>query len=189
MKFLTLIICVAVGTWVHAEVVDLGSHGQFDIATPPGWRCEAVSGGERVRHLTFTPVEAVPAKAMITLFCLPKPRPVIPAEVDRELELACDIHVPTSVEQAVSLKHFSLGRGYGVYSVFTDAALVGQPTKPGDFKVMTTGVIRFTPTVMAVVSLFAEAKDGEPMQTLVRMIESATLHDQPLEAESGNEAL
>ena len=66
----------------------------------------------------------------------------------------------------------SLEQGYGAYCLFTDASLVGKKAKPGDYKVMGSGVVQPADNMLGVVSLFADEADGEELKAMIKIIDS-----------------
>jgi hypothetical protein len=76
-----------------------------------------------------------------------------------------------SVERKAIAKEFSLASGYGFYCSFTDPDLRGQPSQPGNYKVMTVGKIRLTPEVLVDVQIMADGFRDEAYQQLLGAIE------------------
>jgi len=83
--------------------------------------------------------------------------------------------VAESVEQRVELKRFDLTQGYGAYSSFTDLRLVGQPPIPGDYKTLSTGIIRLAPGVVATVTILCDDLEGDAFRELLAAVQSLKL--------------
>jgi L-fucose mutarotase/ribose pyranase (RbsD/FucU family) len=65
--------------------------------------------------------------------------------------------------------------GYGAYCLFTDASMVGQPTKKDEFKVIAIGMIRFNDDVSAAVSLLTDDAAGPDFAAMLKAVSGATV--------------
>jgi len=139
-----------------ADTVALGKHGQFDIAVPLGWDCSAQGEPGVGRGITLKPKGGANAQCLITLMYLPQPVRMGKARIRQNFEKACEPIAAGSLEGRAILRELALANGYGVYSVFTDASLVGQPASPGNYKVTAAGMVQFSDDVLAIVSLFSD---------------------------------
>jgi hypothetical protein len=139
-----------------ADTVALGKHGEFDIAVPLGWDCSAQGEPGVGRGITLKPKGGANAQCMITLMYLPQPTRMGKERIRQNFEKACEEIAAGSVEGKAILREFALAHGYGVYSVFTDASLAGQPASPGNYKVTAAGMVQFSDDVLAIVSLFSD---------------------------------
>jgi len=92
--------------------------------------------------------------------------------IRKEVLRTCEEFVSESVEKKKNLRDSSLEKGYGAYCLFTDASLVGKKAKPGDYKVMGSGVVQPADNMLGVVSLFADEADGEELKAMIKIIDS-----------------
>ena len=160
----------------YPESVDLGSHGTLTISVPAGWTLsyhkEEDSGGA----ITLSPAAAVNAKCLLNVTFVAEPKPVAKETVDEEVLSVCDQFVEQSVEKKKVLRDFGISGGaYGSYCVFTDASMVGQPSKHDEFKVIGIGVIHFRDDVMAAVSLAADDASGADFSAMLAAVRSASV--------------
>ena len=144
------------GLVLFADTVALGKHGKFDIAVPLGWDCSAQGEPGVGRGITLKPKGGANAQCLITLMYLPQPTRMGKERIRQNFEKACEEIAVGSVEGKAILREFALAHGYGVYSVFTDASLAGQPSIPGSYKVTAAGMVQFSDDVLAIVSLFSD---------------------------------
>jgi hypothetical protein len=86
-----------------------------------------------------------------------------------------DQFVEASVEKKKTLRELTVANGYGYYCVFTDASLVGQPPKKGEFKVVGVGIVHYRDDVVAEMGLSADDEKGPEFTALLDIVGSATL--------------
>jgi len=127
--------------FLFADTVALGKHGQFDIAVPLGWDCSAEGEPGVGRGITLRPKGSANAQCLITLMYLPQPTHMGKERIRQNFAKACEPIAAGSLEGKAILQEFALAHGYGVYSVFTDASLAGQPVSPGNYKVPEAGMV------------------------------------------------
>ena len=77
------------------------------------------------------------------------------------------------LERRPVIKPFYPAKGFGYYVVMTDRKSAGQPSKPGEFKFFTLGMIRLAPAVVLKVQIMADSEEAEPYQQLLGMAEGA----------------
>ena len=177
MKICVYICCFIFFTLAsQGAEFDLGTHGTLSVTVPDGWR---VNGKAAIRPdgtsigyaFAIKPRSDANAKCLLTFAYTTNGAPnkeVIRKEVLR----TCEELVSESVEKKKNLRDFSLEQGYGAYCLFTDASLVGKKAKPGDYKVMGSGVVQPADNMLGVVSLFADEADGEELKAMIKIIDS-----------------
>jgi len=155
---------------------DLGTHGTLSVTVPDGWSVNGKAAnrpdGTSIGYaFAIKPRSDANAKCLLTFAYTTNGAPnkeVIHKEVLR----TCEEFVSESVEKTKNLRDFSLEQGYGAYCLFTDASLVGKKAKPGDYKVMGSGVVQPADNMLGVVSLFADEADGEELKAMIKIIDS-----------------
>jgi hypothetical protein len=158
---------------VQATDYDLGKIGDLSVNAPSSWKVKTRQLGEIGYEISLVPANGANAKALLSIFALPKPREIDAKAIDAMLTQTCERFAPGSVEKKTTLRPYRLKQGYGVSAVFTDASLVGQPSKPNDYKVMSPGLIQLTPSSQIVVTLFADdtaAPEFAAMQAIVETL-------------------
>ena len=155
---------------------DLGTHGTLSFSVPDDWSVNSEAAnrpdGTPIGYaFAIKPRSNANAKCLLTLAYTTNGVPnkeVIRKEVLR----TCEEFVSESVEKKKNLRDFSLEKGYGAYCLFTDASLVDKKAKPGDYKVMGSGVVQPADNMLGVVSLFADEADGEELKAMIKIIDS-----------------
>ncbi|MET0262750.1 MAG: hypothetical protein ABW223_07615 [Rariglobus sp.] len=156
----------------QAAHFDLGRTGDLYIDAPASWKVKSRLIEGVGYEFTFTPANGTNAKALITLVTQAAAKPVDPKKIDADFIQTCRPFVAASVEKKADLRRYQLKQGYGVYAIFTDAALVEQPAKPNDYKVMAPGLIQLTDSIQALATLFADDANGPEMAAMRAFVES-----------------
>jgi hypothetical protein len=111
--------------------------------------------------VTLSPSGNENAKCIINIACAPTPEPVSRVKVQAGVLALGDQFVGASVEKKKVIREFAISGGsYGCYCVFTDASMVGQPSRHDEFKMVGVGIIQFGDDLMAAVSLAADDEKG-----------------------------
>lgn len=155
----------------RTETVDLEGRGRIALVVPEGWTVVR-EDPDNSRLLTFQAAAGVNAIGHLG-FRLPG---------DGELETAADVRaqalelgeeqVEGSVEKRAVLQTYKLRSGYGYYSSYTDANLVGKKPIPGDYKTVTVGLFRPAPGIIGIVSIYCDDLAGPEYRQLHAMIEN-----------------
>ncbi len=160
----------------YPDTIDLGSHGSLSLSVPSGWKLSSHKEEDSGYALTLSPPASENAKCLLNITFVPEPKPVAKESVDEQVLSVCDQFVDQSVEKKKVLREFGLSGGaYGSYCVFTDASMVGQPSKHDEFKVIGIGIIHFRDDVMAAVSIAADQEDGGDFSAMLSAVRGATL--------------
>lgn len=180
MKSLPALACLLLSLLTaSAAEFDLGPRGVLSATLPEGWVADAQPagrpGGKTLGYtVAFKPPGEANAKGLLTLIFLPN-RPLDKATLHAETLRTADRFVAGSVEQKKTLKEFVLKEGFGAYCVFTDAGLVGKPSKRGDYKVLVSGQVQPAADTLGVVSLFADEAEGKEFKAMIQIINSLQL--------------
>jgi hypothetical protein len=164
--------------YCRADDFRLASHGVLSVNVPQGWNvknrpAQGADGSEIGHAFSFQPDDARNVKCLLTFMYVEKTPDK--AELRNTVLRMSERFVSGSVEKKPALNEFSLKSGYGAYCVFTDASLVGKPTKPGDYKVMAAGQVQPGDGVLGVASLFADEKDGKDFRAMLQIVNSLKL--------------
>lgn len=153
------------------ELIDLGGRGRVALVVPEGWTVVR-EDPDNPRLLTFQAAEGVNAIGHLG-FRLPG---------DGDIETAADVRakalelgeeqVEGSVEKRTVLQTYKLRSGYGYFSSYTDANLVGKKSIPGDYKTVTVGIFRPAPGIIGIVSIYCDDLAGPEYRQLHAMIEN-----------------
>ena len=170
-KLIAFFLLTIVSACAQVETLDFGPRGKLTVYLPGDWKV-GTTDMAGTYTLTLTPKkEAVNASCTIA---------VTFPDVDRydsknrlKLRVEADGYglAEGSVEGKAIAKEFSLTSGYGFYCSFTDPELRGQPSQPGNYKVMSIGKIRLSPNVLVDVQIMADGFRDEPYQQLLGAIE------------------
>lgn len=171
-----LLVCFACwgGVLRAAETrIPLDHARDLVLDVPESWRMEVEeSVAPAGRTLRFTPVNDANASATFLVFALPAPRPIDRDNLDRVFVAICEGFLHDTVEKKVSIRRFRLVHGQGVYSVFTDPKLVGQPPKPKDYKFMIAGFVHPLESHQVVVNLMTDDPASAEAAAMHAMVES-----------------
>lgn len=183
MKKFSLLLLAAACLSARAETYSLGAHGRLSVYLDKAWK---VTGEDMADHyeITVEPRGNVNASCKITVLYPEDDRLDTKAKLrDRVLEV-CQQFTEGSVERKAVAKEFYLKRGFGYYCNFTDPELVGKPPEPGNYKVMSSGMIRLAKDVVIGVTIFADSFKSEEYQQLLGAVEGlelgAAISDRPI---------
>ncbi len=174
-KIIGLMCSILLPLALRAETVPLDSHGSLEIVVPAGWKLQVEPISDSGHTLQISPGEAVNAICVISVMYPPTPKPVDQEEIEKNLREACSGFVAGSVEHKVTVHGFGLAAGYGIYATLTDASMVGKPSRRGEYKVMTIGLVQFSDDVMAVINLLTDDEHGKEQKELMGAVSSMKL--------------
>jgi len=178
-RFVLLLALLALPLAVRADKVDLGPHGTFTVTPPSGWTVSTKNAGEAGTVVSLTPPGDANAACVITVSVVPVTEAVTKEKVQEETLAVCDQFVDASVEKKKTLRDFNMASSYGYYCVFTDASMVGQPAKKGEFKVIGVGVVRLQDDVMATVGISADDEKGADFAAMLAAVATAAVAPAP----------
>jgi hypothetical protein len=162
-----------------AAEVDLGTHGILSFAVPESWTvnsnpANSADGSPVGFAFAFKPRSQANAKCLLSLAYV-KGTKLDKERIRQEVLRITKEFASQSVEKKASLRDFSLKQGYGAYCLFTDASLVGKPSKRDDYKVMGSGQVQLSEEVVGVVSIFADDAEGPEFKAMLAIINSLEL--------------
>jgi hypothetical protein len=175
MKRLTFLIALLLSaSAARSETFDVGIRGTYSINAPKDWTISTQTEEDSGLALTFTAPASVNASAIINLTFVPKEESVTKDQVKEAALSLADKFVDQSVEKKKVLREFKTAQGYGYYCVFTDASMVGQPTKKDSFKVVAVGIVHLNDDLMATIGISCDDEKGGDFAALVDAISNAT---------------
>ena len=184
MKILLILgLVLALSILCSADDVDLGERGVLSFTVPDGWTVNSnpanrPDGSPVGFALVFKPRSETNAKCLLS-FAYVKSTKLDKERIRQEVLRITEAVVPQSVEKKANLKSFALKQGYGAYCIFTDASLVGKPSKKDDYKVMGSGQVQLNEEVVGVVSIFADYAEGPEFKSMLGIINSLELKPKP----------
>lgn len=171
MKKLIAFLMLTVGLGAQVETVDLGPRGTLTLYLLGDWKTDVSTLGREVTLSIRPAKETVNASCNLTVSFPDVDRLDTKAKLKMRVEIEGAGFAQQSVERKAIAREFNLTTGFGYFCNFTDAALRGQPPKPGDYKVATAGKIRINPEVLVDVFIGAESFREEAYQQLLGAIE------------------
>lgn len=173
MKKLLLLFLVSLSfTALRAqEVLDLGPHGQLTLYLLGDWKTEISTLGREVTLNLRSAKEETNAACTLSVSFPDADRLETKQKLKMRVEVDGQGFVEQSVEGRAYAREFKLTGGMGFYCNFTDPNLRGKPVKVGDYKVVTAGKIKLSPTVLVDVFIGAEGFSHEAYQQLLGAIE------------------
>jgi hypothetical protein len=170
-KLFALFLLTLAAAAAQVETLNFGSRGKLTIYLPGDWKV-ASTDMAGTYTVTLTPKkEAVNATATIAVTFPDTDRFDTRNRLKQRVEADAYGAAESSVEKKAIAREFSLTSGYGFYCSFTDPELRGKPSQPGNYKVMTVGKIRLSPSVLVDVQIMADGFRDEPYQQLLGAIE------------------
>ncbi len=175
MKLLIRVLAFAATAFSTAAAeYDLGAYGKLSMNHPPSWSGAMRDTREGGKAIVLEPKEGN-ARCSIVFSFLKNPTPIDRDKLGEAVLRAGDKLVQSSVEKKKVLHDMELTQGYGVYSPFRDAALVGKPSKKGDFKTISVGKFQLNDTVTGTVTILADELDGDDAIVMWHIVRSMAL--------------
>lgn len=169
-KILALFLFVAASLSAQ-ETLDLGQHGKLTLYLLGDWRTSLSTIGRGLELSINAPKESTNASCKIAVVFPDKDEFSTKAKLKTRVEIDCEGYVPQSVEGRAFAKELNVTTGFGFACSFTDPALRGKPVKAGDYKVVTVGKIRISPTVLLEIFIGSEGFNTEAHQQLLGALE------------------
>jgi hypothetical protein len=158
----------------RAETFDVGLRGTYTISAPKDWTISTQAEQDSGIAVTMTAPANVNASGIVNLTFVPKDEPATREQVKDAVLALGEKFADQSVEKKETLREFSVSQGYGYYCVFTDASLVGQPTKKDSFKVVAVGIIRVNDDLLATVGVSCDDEKGPDFTALMASVAAAS---------------
>jgi hypothetical protein len=152
---------------------DFGPYGRLTLYLAGDWKIDDRSMANQ-GTITINPTrESVNASCTINITFPQVDRYDTKQRLKTRVEADSHALAEQSVERKAFAKEFSLNvpGAYGFYCSFTDPQLRGRPPEKGNYKVMSIGKVRLTPTVLLDVQIMADGFRDEPYQQLLGAIE------------------
>jgi hypothetical protein len=166
-----LLLALAIRVSV-ADTFDLGKPGTLTISVPDTWTAKGEAVGDQGYNITVTPKGDANAALRLTAFFGPMEAPVPDDQIQERFVARLEPVIAGSVEKKATVQQLKVGAGSGFCISLSDASLVGKPSVPGNYKVMTSGMIKPAEGVIIAVTLFTDAKDGTEFAEGIKMLES-----------------
>lgn len=170
-RLLALFFLSAAVLAAQVETLDFGSRGKLTILLGGDWTIDTTNFANQGTMTIKPRKESVNASCTIAVSFPESDR--FDTKARLKLRVEADGHglAEQSVERKAVAREFTLTSGYGFYCNFTDPELRGKPPQPGNYKVMTMGKIRYSPTVLVDVSIMADGFRDAPYQELLGAVE------------------
>ncbi len=170
-RLLAIALLAALPAAAQEHVINLGARGRITLYLLGDWKPTVIDmRGEY--EVSFKPNnDAINASATIKITAPDTDRYDTKARLKLRVEADGARYEDQSVEGKARAKEFTLGAGYGFYCNFTDAALRGKKAPPGEFKVVSTGMIRLAPDVLMEIFIGADGFSDEAYQQILGALE------------------
>ncbi|MDB6093779.1 MAG: hypothetical protein JWM32_1341 [Verrucomicrobia bacterium] len=137
----TLAVLALLAPAIHATDFPWPGHGTLTVDLSPDWNVEAKPVGTVAMNFRLTPKSNAPAVFQFAVLATPASHPVNDQLVMSQLQKATEHYIAGSAEGKYVPQQLTVAQGTGWMAEFTDAALVGKPSVPNDFKVMRTTMV------------------------------------------------
>ena len=138
---------------IHAKDFIWAGHGTISLDVPPGWKPEGQPAEDVGYAISARPASGTAALLQITLVNLPANKPVTVAELPERLHTSLKPYIAQSVEREFRPVALKTHQGKGWYAELTDAALVGKPPVPDDYKVMRSALLAFDRQTLVIATM------------------------------------
>jgi hypothetical protein len=173
-RFTFLLALLLTASAARSATFDVGLRGTYTISAPKDWTLSTQTEEDSGLAVTLTAPASVNASGIVNLTFIPKDEPVTKEQLKDAVLALGEKFADQSVEKKKTLREFQSSQGYGYYCVFTDASLVGQPTKKDSFKVVAVGIIRVTDDLLATVGLSCDDEKGPDFAALMAAVSAAS---------------
>jgi len=170
-RILALFLLTTAFLGAQSATLNLGPHGQLTLYLLGDWRVDTTNFANQGSISIAPSDQSVNASCTLAISFPGTDRYDTRARLKLRVEADAHGAAAESVERKAIAKEFSLGSGYGFYCSFTDPRLVGRPSEPGNYKVMSIGKIRLSPEVLVDVVIMADDFRGEHYQQLLGAVE------------------
>lgn len=141
--------------------------GTIDLETPKNWKLHATATEEGGYTFIATPRSEANALLQISVMRIPSELILTDADLRLRLHDSLRAYIDQSVEKEFRVKDLSCRQGRGWYAELTDGALIGQPPKKDEYKVMRSALLLLEPhTMILATMLFDDATGLEPAEML-----------------------
>jgi hypothetical protein len=160
---------------LHGEDFDLGKNGRLSVAVPAGWEAKPQEITGVGVDITVRPKTPQNMACKMTVLFIPAEQELTPEQVIERWKGTLGQFAEGSVEKEAKVEKLDLKAGVGVYASFTDPSLVDKPSEPGNYKVMSPGMIHLKKELVIATTIFADDKAAPEFAALVKMLESVSL--------------
>jgi hypothetical protein len=167
---LFLLTAAAVCAQSDTDTIDLRSRGKLTLFLPDTWKMDVGEFGDRA-VVTLQPTNGANASCEITITFPEQDRLSSKAKLKLETEVKAAPIAASSVEGKAVARELNTRAGTGFYCNFTDPELVGRKPEKGKYKVMTAGLIRIAPNVLAEFAIMADDFRSAPYQDVLGALE------------------
>ena len=173
---LSALILVSAAAGGFAETVNLREHGRLELFPVGDWNIRSEDQGDI--KIQFAPKNPK-ANAGCTLNVSAGGTDEYPtkAKLSRKVAETAQRMAESGEygDTTPAVKAFYSKQGFGFYFTIVDPKLVGKDPVPGDYKQVTVGLIRLSPTVMVEVQILSDGEKTEEYQQLLGMVEGMEL--------------
>ncbi len=162
MRLLPLFVCAFLASCLSVraadQTIDLGGGHAAILTVPDGWKTEKPDLPAEVNQsghlIRLVPKNGANTEVIISLSIDDDKSRADPEGLRSARRDKVEPKLPGSVETKADVQDFKTPHGSGCMTTITDAKLVGQPPKPGDYKVATIILLRLADQVVANAMLF-----------------------------------
>lgn len=142
--------------------------GTLSLETPDGWKVDGRDAAEPGYAFTGRPASPVAAFLQITVVA----KPVSDEELPAMLQTSLQPYIEQSVEKEFRPIALRLHQGKGWYAELTDAALVGKPPVPDDYKVMRSALIALDAQTLVVATMQFDDPSSDAAGEMLAIVSS-----------------
>jgi len=177
MRVLPAVLLLFSASWAVAAdkpkptTVNVPDGGKFEVTAPEGWKVRVIQPDPKLPPTVALATANQDTDLKITF--IPDKTGAFGSEekLDAALKRVAEQYAGGSVENKTKVEKIESKNGTCLFAQFTDADLVGKETKPGQYKVVGTGLMLFDKTVAAIM-LLGDSFDSKSYEAVKELIKS-----------------
>lgn len=177
---LNLLLALVLPAALSAETINLGAGRSARLNLPDAWKAAKVlqglpenpAGPANVRYVTKNGSNDA---VLLSLIPMADEQYADLAQLRALVKESTQQFADGSMERKANLKEIKVDGRTGFSCLFTDAELVGQPTKKDDYKTITSCFVYLGDNIMLAATIFSDDPGAKAYDEATRLLQSLTL--------------
>ncbi len=171
-KLVLLFLVLGAVLRAQSESIDLGNFGKITLYLPDGWVVTSTTEGEKKVVAIVPKKDDVNAEGSIRVVITDTDVFPTRGKLKAKVEAMGERYVENSVEgKAVGEALINLKPGFGYLCTFTDPRPMDKLAPRGDYKTVSLGMIRLSPSVCLEFFIGADSVKSKPYQDMLGILE------------------
>lgn len=175
-----VLLCV-LASFSFGQAADFNwtDRGTIDLQPPENWKLRSSVTEEGAYTVIATPRSEANALLQISVMSIPPALILTDDDLRLRLHDSLRTYIDQSVEKEFRVKDLSCRQGRGWYAQLTDAALVGQPPKKDEYKVMRSALLLLEPRTMVLATMLFDDATGPEAAEMLTIVSSMRFAPHP----------